>query len=657
VERRWFLHAPAPVCGIVGVFNFGAAPRDEYARVQRMRDTMVHRGPDDAGVWQALDLSVALAHRRLSIVDLSEAGRQPMANEDGSIWLTFNGEVYNHERLRGPLVESGHVFRSRSDAEAVIHGYEEHGIDVVHRLDGMFAFGLWDARRRRLVLARDRMGKKPLYYCEVGGRLLFASEIKALLAHPDVTRDLDPIALDHYLTFSNVPAPRTLFAGIRKLAPGHVLTCSRQRGTELQRYWSVLDGAAFDAYAHGEGVEEDEALARVAALLRAAVKKRMMADVPVGALLSGGVDSSSIVALMSQLVDRPLRTFSVGFDGFGAQENFHDLPYARQVAERFGCEHHELMVNAPECRAFVPELVAQLDEPIGDPACLPMHFIARAAKQGGVTVVLVGEGSDEVFAGYDDMAHAVAVSLPRFEKVKRLPKALRHGLHRMARLLRAPAGRVDVLRRAAFDEPMYWGLDVAFWETEKATLLSSGSRATDTSVEIVRGFYRELAERRPRADALQQLSWVELSNRLPELLLMRVDKLTMAHSLEARAPFLDADLVAYTFALPAHLKIRGKTTKYVLKRVMRSLLGDSVIDRRKQGFRVPLPEWLRGELAPWARHQLQNAAIHRRGLFRREEIDRMWARHRAGTQDHSFDLWCLIGLAAWYERWIEGRAG
>lgn len=641
------------MCGITGVFAYAASARDEGPHLERMCDAMIHRGPDDAGSWQDLARGIALAHRRLSIIDLSAAGRQPLSNEDGGMWLTFNGEIYNHARLREHLLRAGHVFRSRCDAEVILHGYEAHGLEVVHQLDGMFAFALWDARARRLVLVRDRLGKKPLHYIDVGGRLLFASEIRALLAHPDVSRDLDPVALDHYLTFSNVPAPRTLLAGIRKLPPGHLLECSPGQGVVVRRYWSALDGAE----ATGETREED-AIAHVRALLRASVRKRMMSDVPLGALLSGGIDSSTNVALMSELVGRPLQTFCVGFRGFGAAQNFHDVPYARRVAARFGCDHHELTVTADECRDQIPELASLLDEPLGDPACLPMHFISRAVRDAGVTVVLVGEGSDEVFGGYDVMARLIDVSLPRFERVRRLPRVLRHALHRAARLLRLPPGRVDLLRRAALDEPLYWGLDVAFWDSEKPELLAPGARGAGEGAracDLVRGFYGELAARRPDADALQQVSWVELCNRLPELLLARVDRLTMAHSVEARAPFLDAELVRYVLALPARLKIRGATTKYVLKQAVRPLLPADVVDRPKQGFRVPLPEWLRGDLASWAQHQLHDASIHRRGLFRRDAIDRMWARHRAGVNDHSFDLWCLIQLAAWYERWIEGR--
>ena len=641
------------MCGFVGVYAFAATPRDELEHVRRMRDAMIHRGPDDAGLWQDDARTVALGHRRLSILDLSEAGRQPMAGGDPRVQLVFNGEIYNHEALRGELAAAGHAFRSRCDAEAIVRGYEQLGAGVVDRLDGMFAFALWDGRARgRLVLARDRLGKKPLHYVERGGRLLFASEIRALLAHPDVSRDLDPIALDQYLTFGNVPAPRTLFAGIRKLPAASRLVCTPS-GVTLERYWSPLDEPAFE-----RDIAEGEAIERVRVLVRDAVRKRLLSDVPLGALLSGGLDSSTNVALATAMGAGPVRTVSLGFSGFGDAQNFHDLPHARAVADRLGCEHHEVVVTAAECLAHVPQLAAQLDEPLGDPACLAMHFAARAARQSGLVVVLVGEGADEVFAGYDDMVHAVRVGLPRFERVRRLPRSARRTLHALARIMRAPAGRVDVLRRALAGEPMYWGLDVAFWDVEKAELLEPAARAAmgPGSGPLVRGYYRELAARRPGADRLQQLSWIELCNRLPELLLARVDRITMSHSLEARAPFLDPALVAYALALPARLKLRGATTKYVLRRAVADLLPPAVLARPKQGFRVPIPEWLRGELAPWAEHQLRHAAIHRRGLFRAGAIDAMWRRHRAGQFDHSFDLWVLLQLAGWYEHWIERRA-
>ncbi len=637
------------MCGIVGVFNFGATPRDERDDVTRMRDAMVHRGPDDEGLYQTRDRRVTLGHRRLSIVDLSADGRQPMSNEDGTVWLTFNGEIYNYRELRRELEGRGHGFRSRTDAEVIVHLYEDAGLDAVTRLDGMFGLGLWDEGRRRLLLVRDRLGKKPLYYMSAGGRLLFASEIKALLRHPDVGRDIDPQALDLFLTFSSVPAPLTLFAGIRKLPPAHLLTCDERGDLAVRRYWSPLD-----AVWPGR-VDEQEAVERVRALLQSAVSKRLMSDVPVGCFLSGGLDSSTIVALMSAHMDQPLRTFSVGFEGFGPAERFHDLPHARRVAARFGCDHSEVMVTAADCQQYLPELVREQDEPLGDPACVPMHFAAAAAHKAGIRVVLVGEGSDEVFGGYDDMVKILATSLPRWNGVRRLPRVIRAGLHRASRLLGAPAGRVDVLRRAAQGDPLYWGLDVVFWDSEKDALLRPEARALmgPGASAVVRRLYAELQARQPAADALQQMSYVELSNRLPELLLMRVDKISMARSLEARAPFLDYRLVEYALSLPLSLKIAGRRTKHVLKEAVKPFVPTDIIDRAKQGFSVPLPRWLANELAPWAESRIRHSPLHRRGFFDVDAIDRLWRAHRAGAADHSFDLWCLLNLTAWYEEWIE----
>jgi asparagine synthase (glutamine-hydrolysing) len=645
------------MCGIAGVFNFGnSGGRDERAAALAMRDAMTHRGPDDAGLWQSPDQRVVLGHRRLSIVDLSPAGHQPMANEDETVWITFNGEIYNHAALRPKLEAQGHRFRSRTDTEAIVHQYEVDGPECLQALDGMFALGIWDAARDRLMLARDRLGKKPLYYTVTGGRLLFASEIKGLLAHPDVARDIDPEGLNLFLTFGNVPAPHTLFAGIKKLPAAHRLICDRLGNLHIERYWSAVPETPWPA-----AVDEGEAVARVRELLFAAVEKRLMSDVPVGCFLSGGVDSSANVALMSRLIDRPLQTYSVGFEGFGPTENFHDLPYAQLVAKRFGCDHHEISVTADECRDYLPELVYQQDEPIGDPACLPMHFLCRQARRDGVIVVLVGEGSDEVFGGYGDMAHLLNTAQPRWERIRRLPRFLRAGLHGASRLLGSSAGRTDVLRRARDGQALYWGLDVVFWDSEKERLLMPETRARLGETErsqsgaLVDKVYAELGARQPRADMLQQMSVMELHNRLPELLLMRVDKLSMAHSIEARAPFLDHSLVAYGLSLPRALKINAAGTKYVLKQALRGVVPDEVLDRPKQGFRVPLSTWLRGPLASWAKREIFEGPLAARGFFSRPYLDELWSRHLSGAQDHSFDLWCLVNLGAWYAHWIDGR--
>jgi len=638
------------MCGIAGYFKFAGAAKDDTDVLLRMRDAMVHRGPDDGGCYQSADKRVGLAHRRLSIVDLSAAGHQPMANEDETVWITFNGEIYNHDSLREPLLKRGHDFRSRTDTEAIIHLYEELQDECVPHLDGMFAFAIWDASRQRLLLVRDRLGKKPLYYTEVNGQLLFASEIKALLEHPDVKRDLDLEALNHFLTFADTPSPYTLFAGIRKLPAGHLLSCDREGRINIQQYWSPLDGDPWPAK-----VEEGECIERVRHLVRNAVAKRLMSDVPVGAFLSGGVDSSTNVALMSELTREPLRTFALGFPGFGAAENFHDLPYARRVAERFGCQHQEIMVTAEDCRSYLTEMACLQDEPIGDPACLPMHFVSKAAHDSGIKVALVGEGSDEVFGGYQTMAHACAVNAGPWRKVNRLPRLAKLAAWHGLRLRGAPAGRIDLLRRAVDGDPLYLGLEVLFHETEKPQLLQPWVREKmgASPYGLVRGFMDDVARRHPNADFLQTISYIDVSNRLAEVQLMRVDKFSMSHSLEARAPFLDHELVSYALSLPQHLKVRGRDGKWVLKEAVRPYLPAEVIDRPKQGFRAPLPEWLAGELSSWAEHQLFASALTKRNLFNNGFIENMWRRHRAGAADHSFDLWCLINLAAWYEHWIE----
>jgi asparagine synthase (glutamine-hydrolysing) len=643
------------VCGIVGQFNFGAAADSAQAERDRncvlaMRDSIRHRGPDDGGLWQSDDGRVVLGHRRLSIVDLSPAGHQPMPNEDGTVWITFNGEIYNHAELRQSLrLDDRHKFRSRADTEVIIHLYEERQLGVVEAIDGMFSFGLWDAGRQQLVLTRDRMGKKPLYYVVAAGRLLFASEIKALLGHPDVARRLDFVALNQYLTFSNVPEPRTMFEGIRKVPAGHTLVCDRHGNISVRRYWSPLDGPEWIAPAN-----HDEAVERVRDLVKRAVRKRLMADVPVGAFLSGGVDSSTNVALMSRLMSTPLQTFTVEFTGFGPAENFHDVPYARQVASMFGCRHTEVQVTAAEALAYVPEMVRSQDEPLGDPACLPMHFVSRAAHQAGIKVVLVGEGSDEVFCGYPAFPQLYKTFNGRWSLLKRMPQMMRRAVKRGAELTGAPGGRVDVLRRAAEDEPLYMGLDVVFFDWEKAQLYTdAGRRAMPRkAADTVADYYHEINTRRPDADFSQQMSYIELRNRLPELLLMRVDKFSMAHSLEARAPFLDHELATYALSLPAGMKMNGTRTKSVLKDAAHEWLPEEVVERTKQGFRVPVPEWLRNELAPWGEDLLRRSPLRELGVFDFDFISDLWTRHREGQGDHSFDLWALINLSGWYEHWF-----
>ena len=382
------------VCGICGILASTDQFETGLAHLEAMADTMIHRGPDDSGAWRSTDGAVALGHRRLSIVDLSPAGRQPMANEDDTIWITYNGEVYNHRALRAELEAKGHVYRSATDTESIVHLYEEEGPRCVERLHGMFALAIWDSRRRELFLARDRLGIKPLYYAQPPGGFIFASEIKSLLAHPAIVADLDEEAFSHYLTFLCTPAPLTMFQGIRKLAPAQRMTVSADGRVQIESYWSPFNEAPAEEIAE---MSEHEMETRLLALLRESIAKRMMSDVPFGVFLSGGVDSSTNVALMAELMEDPVRTFSVAFRD---QERYNELEYARAVAKRFGTDHHEVVIDVDDLTAFLSDLIHHQDEPLADWVCVPLYYVSKLARDNGTIVVQVGEGSDELFHGY-----------------------------------------------------------------------------------------------------------------------------------------------------------------------------------------------------------------------------------------------------------------
>ena len=580
------------MCGICGVFEFGANQRPvEETTLIRMRDTMTHRGPDDAGTYISPDGRVGLGHRRLSIVDLSPAGRQPMSNEDGSVWITFNGEIYNHARLRVDLERKGHTYRSRTDTETLVHLYEEEGADFVRLLEGMFAIGLWDARKGELLLVRDRIGIKPLYYAVLPGTILFGSEIKAILAHPRVSRRIDLAAFYHYLTFIAAPAPRTLFQGIHKIPPATRVTIDRKGAIRAETYWDPLDAPPEE----GARYEDEEySAARVRDLLGRAIEKRMMADVPFGVFLSGGLDSSANVALMARVMDRPVRTFSVGFKDHPSYNEFH---YARKVAALFSTDHHEVEIGSRDLLDFMPELIFHQDEPIADWVCVPLHYVARLARQTGTIVVQVGEGSDEQFFGYDHYLRFYRNQARYFRRLMKLPRAVRRAAYQSARglafLLRRGGDRLDLLRSAAREETFFWGGAIAWREEEKRRLLSLDARLRIdglNSHDVVLEIDRQARGRLRDDDFGKRMIYLELKNRLAELLLMRVDKITMASSVEARVPFLDHALVEFTMRLPTDLKIRGGRTKYLLKKAMTGILPEEIIHRPKQGFGAPVKE-------------------------------------------------------------------
>ncbi len=648
------------MCGICGIFEYGRATGGvTWDVVSAMRDTMVHRGPDDAGTWISADRRVGLGHRRLSIVDLSAAGHNPMTNETRDVWITFNGEIYNHEKLRPRLVERGHVYRSRTDTETIVHLYEEEGADLVHRLEGMFAFAIWDESKRRLLLARDRLGVKPLYYTINNGRLLFASEIKALLEHPDVARDVDEESLYHYLTFLTTPAPKTLFKGISKLPPGHMLTCDEHGRIEVRRYWDAIVDQP------DEPLSEEETIERVRELLSEAIEKRMMADVPFGVFLSGGVDSSANVALMSKLTSMPVRTFTVGFEG---APQYNELDHARRVAKQFGADYHEVIIGHEDAIAFLPDMIFHQDEPIADPVCVSLYYVSRLARETGTVVVQAGEGSDEIFSGYTTYATYLKMYERVWRHAERLPSGVRRALGAAVRsapgraaVSRLPKGKKlvpELSRRLASGEALFWHAAEVWDETTKGSLLTPAYRERLgglSSYEVVRESLERIAEAKPSSDFLERMIYVELKLRLAELLLMRVDKITMATSVETRVPFLDHKLVEFAMTIPRSMKVRDGQNKWVLKKALEGIVDDDLLYRPKQGFGLPINEWFISGMAPFVEHALFSSPIRQRGFFDYDFIRSLWEQHLSGRVNYSFNIWSLLNLSLWYEHWIERR--
>src|SRR6476660_5002914 len=583
------------MCGICGVWEYGASQGSvESSLIARMRDEMTHRGPDDAGDLIFDERRGGFGFRRLSIIDLSAAGHQPMHGCDERTWLVFNGEIYNHALLRAGLEQRGHKYTSRTDSESILHLYEERGLDFIHEIEGDYGIALWDANKEQLILVRDRIGVKPLYFYQKDGRFIFASEIKSILQHPSVTPDIDEQALYHYLTFLTTPAPTTLFRDIHKLPAGHVLTLTRDGTLNIQRYWDALPPKR-----NNPGTE-DEQRAEILYLLRESIRKRMMSDVPFGVFLSGGVDSSANVALMSEQMSRPVQTFTVGFSD---AEYLNELEPARRIARQFGTNHHEVIISEKEMQDFLPRLVFHQDEPIADPVCVPLYYVSKLARDSGTIVVQVGEGSDEIFSGYDNYVRHLRIYEKFWRHAEGVPLPLRRAVSTLSRPALEATGRkrvaIELIRRLGAGEPLFWGGAVVYDETFKPRVLSKemlGRLNGLSSLHVVENYLKHIEQERPDSDFLSRMTYLELKLRLPELLLMRVDKITMATSVEARVPFLDHHLVEYALGLPRQLKVQGTTGKHILKRSLEDILPRDLLYTRKRGFGAPVREWFRSAL-------------------------------------------------------------
>ncbi|MBY0279291.1 asparagine synthase (glutamine-hydrolyzing) [Candidatus Binatia bacterium] len=627
------------MCGIAGQLFHDPTRRVDPAAILRMTDTIRHRGPDDGGVWT--DGSVGLGSRRLAVIDLSPRGHMPMTNEDGSLHVVFNGEIYNFHELRDELRAKGHVFRSDSDTEAILHLWEEYGERLVERLRGMFAFALWDASTRTLFAARDRLGKKPLYYVHDAHGFVFGSEPKALLQAPGVEAGVDLLSIHHYLTWGYVPSPFSAFRGMRKLPPAHSLTVRGGR-LDVRRYWTLRYGPKHTA-------SEDRLAEELQSLLEESVRLRLISDVPLGALLSGGVDSSAIVATMRRLTSGPVRTFSIGFD----QPAYDELAYARLVAQHFGTEHHELVVK-PDAAAILPKLVWYYNEPYADSSALPAFQLCAMARRS-VTVALAGDGGDELFAGYD--RHAATAVAARFDVV---PAPLRAALARgVGALGTVGAPKTLVYRLARFVEglPLDPVARYARWLAVFDNSLKLGLYTADFAAQVASHDSLELlADLYRRSDAedfVEATLDADLQMYLPDDLLVKMDIASMACSLEVRSPLLDHHLVEFAARLPRRMKLRGLVQKHLLKRVMHDVLPEPILARRKMGFGVPIDNWLRGELRETAYDVLLDRRAIARGYFRADALRRLLDEHASGAAFHHHRLWALLMLELWHRTFID----
>lgn len=627
------------MCGITGIVRSDGAQIDREL-LARMNDAIRHRGPDDDGFH--FGDGVGLGMRRLSIIDL-KSGHQPIHNSDRTAWIVFNGEIYNYQELRKQLEARGHQFYTDSDTEAIVAAYDEYGTDCPRYLRGMFAFAIWDERAKSLFLARDRVGKKPLLYAQLNGQLVFGSEFMALLQHPDVSRDVNYEAIHHYLSFMCVPAPLTAYQAIRKLQPGHSLLWKNGE-IKLERYWQ-LD------FSHKISISEEEAGERVVDLLRDAVRVRLMSEVPLGAFLSGGIDSSAIVALMAQESSEKVKTFSIGFE----EQDFSELHHARRVAEHVGAEHHEFIVR-PDAMEILPTLVEHYGEPFADSSAVPSYYVSRETRKY-VTVALNGDGGDECFAGYERYA---AMNLAQ-RYTKLLPAVIRNGVFRnVARALPEFQSRANPLRKAqrfltaASLSPVqrYLRWVSAFDEQAKLNLYSNDFRNQTAAFSTI-GFLEPWFAKANGSGIVDASLLTDTMTYLPNDLLVKMDIASMTVSLEARSPFLDHHLMEFAASLPESLKLRGMTTKYLLKRVLKQFVPQENLTRAKMGFGVPIGHWFRGTMQPFLRETLLSEKALSRGLFNRASVRQLIDQHVANKVNHEHRLWSLLMLELWFQRFID----
>jgi asparagine synthase (glutamine-hydrolysing) len=651
------------MCGICGEINFKHGLKIEP--IQRMCKVLAHRGPDDDGIVlikpdksfemkqdDTLPLGengfqIALGHRRLSIIDLSKAGHQPMCNEDKTVWIVLNGEIYNFQDLRLELEKNGHLFKSKSDTETILHAYEQWGTECLNYLRGMFAFAIWDSNLQRLFMARDRLGKKPLVFFSQNGHFSFASEIKALLQIPGVERKVNASALHHYLTYQYVPSQDTIFEGIKKLPPAHYLLYDRLGNLKIERYWQLHFNSS-----HPNDTNEEELKDRIRTELEESVKLRLISDVPLGAFLSGGVDSSLIVGIMAKLSGQPVKTFSIGFE----EKEFDELSYARIVSDLFSTEHHEFIVK-PNAIEILPKLVWHYNEPFADSSAIPTYYVANMTRDF-VKVVLTGDAGDENFAGYPRYLRSKWVDyftkIPGKLRKELLPHLIRifSSFHWREKTLNRLA---DFIESLSSDQGMNYVEQIKIFNVkEKEDIYTDDFLERVAKINPLAFLLGKFEEARTE-DLIEKLLYVDINSYLPEDLLVKMDIATMANSLEARVPFLDHKFMELVAGIPSQLKLKGTKTKFILKTAFKDLLPATILKRKKMGFGVPVTRWFRNELKSYVHEILLDRKTLSRGYFKREGIERLLSDHIGLRYDHSTRIWALLFLEIWFRIFIDGE--
>ncbi len=627
-----------------------------------MRDTLIHRGPDDAGVYLSPDGRVGFGTRRLKIIDLSPAGHMPMGvkrpnskfqvpNSKFDIWITYNGEVYNFREIREELEKKGYAFHSKTDTEVILNAYAEYGENCVELFNGMFAFVIWDETKKRLFAARDHMGIKPFYYALQNGVFYFGSEIKAILAHPDFKKELEEKNISYYLTFSSLPAPFTLFKDINKLPAAHRLTLSANGELKESSYWNPVKSENKES-------SEEFYISEIRRLLRDSIKSQMVSDVPFGCFLSGGIDSSTNAALMSEALGKPVETFSVGSKEF---EKYNEFQYSRQIAKVLGAKNHETLTTENDLREFLEKFPYYIDDPNGDQVCFPLFYLAQLTRKNGVIVIQIGEGSDELFAGYDTYLKAANLYDAWWTSLEKLPGFAKSGAFNFSKLF---SGRRfdfprEYLRRLKEHQEPFWGHAIAFSDLQKEKVLTKEYKERnryESVYPLISGYYEEIKSIDKNADFMKQMAYLEIKHRLPELLLHRADRMTMAHSLEGRVPFLDKRLVELALQIPGNLKTKnGAATKYILKKAVEGIIPSEIIWRKKQGFGTPMREWLRSDspVSSMLIDIIFNSKLRKRNVLDYDHIRDIIGSHRHNNVEQTFRIWNLITLSLWYDYWFK----